>query len=124
MAATKQENKKTENKTDAASQEFAVIETGGKQYKVSVGDVIDIEKLDGDYSEGDTVTFDSVLCVDNGKDTTIGDPYIEKASVTGTLKEQGSGKKINVVQFQSKSRHFIQKGHRQPYMRVQIDAIK
>jgi len=101
-----------------------VIETGGKQYKVSVGDEIDIERLEGNYTEGDTITFDSVLCVDNGKDTTLGDPYIDKASVTGTLQKQGRGRKINVVQFQAKSRHFTQKGHRQPYMRVKIDAIK
>jgi len=122
MGATKQENK-TADTANTVNQEFAVIETGGKQYKVSVGDVVTIEKLDSEYSDGDTVTFDHVLCVDNGKDTTLGDPYIANASVTGTLQGQGRGKKTNVVQFQSKSRHFIQKGHRQPYMKVKIDKI-
>ena len=75
--------KKAENKSVPAKkpvkqnmEEFAVIQTGGKQYKVSVGDDLRIEKLAGVFKEGDKITFDKVLLVDNGKDTTIGVPYI------------------------------------------------
>ena len=121
-ASTNNAQKEQSGQTNTGS-EFAVFETGGKQYKVSVGDVVDIEKLDGEYAEGDTITFDNVLCVDNGKDTTLGDPYIAKASVQATLQKQGRGRKINVVQFRAKSRHFTQQGHRQPYMRVKIEKI-
>ena len=60
--------------------EFAVIKTGGKQYKVSVGDVVSIEKIKGTHKEGDSVVFDKVLLVDNGKDTTLGDPNIKGAT--------------------------------------------
>lgn len=123
MATATDNTQKSAAGTDRGADEFAVIETGGKQYKVSVGDVIDIESLGDEYNEGDSITFDRVLCVDNGKDTTLGTPYIEKASVTGTLQKAGRGKKINVVKFREKSRHFKQRGHRQPYMRVKIDKI-
>lgn len=105
-------------------QEFAVIKTGGKQYKVSKGDTIKIEKLSGEYKEGDKITFDQVLLVDDGKDTTIGTPYIKDVKVKATLKEQGKDKKINVIKFKSKSRYFRKYGHRQPYFKVHIDALK
>lgn len=104
--------------------EFAVIETGGKQYKVSAGDEVKIEKISGEFKEGDKITFDKVLLVDNGKDTTIGTPYIEKAKVLTTLKEVGRNKKISVIRFKSKSRYFKKKGHKQPYFKVHIDALK
>lgn len=106
-------------------QEFAVIKTGGKQYKVSKGDVVKIEKLSGNYKEGDKIVFDKVLLVDNGKDmTTVGTPYIKGAKVEATLEEQGKDKKITVIKFKSKSRYFRKQGHRQPFFKVQIDAIK
>jgi len=104
--------------------EFAVIQTGGKQYQVSKGDVVKIEKLSGEYKEGDKVTFDKVLLVDNGKDTTIGTPYIDGAKVMGTLKEAGRDKKISVIKFKAKSRYFKKRGHRQPFFKVHIDALK
>lgn len=104
--------------------EFAVIETGGKQYKVSVGDVLVIEKLPGEYKEGKKITFDKVMLVDNGKDTTIGTPYISKAKVEAVFQEEGKGKKVLVVQFKSKSRYHKKKGHRQPYTKVKITSIK
>ena len=123
--------KKTEKKPKVVkksvkqnAEEFAVIETGGKQYKVSVGDDLRIEKLTGDFKEGDEITFDKVLLVDNGKDTTIGTPYIERAKVLATLKEIGRNKKISVIRFKSKSRYFKKKGHRQPFFKVHIDALK
>jgi large subunit ribosomal protein L21 len=105
--------------------EFAVIQTGGKQYKVAVGDSISIEKLPGEYAEGDKITFDKVLLVDNGKDaTTIGDPYIKGASVTGHLSSSAKDKKISVIRFRAKSRYFKKKGHRQEHFLVKIDSLK
>ena len=105
-------------------QEFAVIETGGKQYKVSVGDTVKIEKLPGEYKEGAKITFDKVLLVDNGKDTTIGTPYIKGAKVVGSFQEEGRAKKISVIKFKSKSRYFKKRGHRQPYTTVKIESLK
>lgn len=102
---------------------FAVIATGGKQYLVSEGDVISVEKLSDDLKEGATVTFDKVLLVDDGKDTKVGAPYVEGAKVTGTLKEAGKGKKISVIKFKPKSRYFVKKGHRQPFHKVQIESL-
>ncbi|MDP2593347.1 MAG: 50S ribosomal protein L21 [bacterium] len=104
--------------------EFAVIKTGGKQYQVSVGDVIVIEKIKGDYKEGDSITFDKVLLVDNGTDTTIGTPYIGEAKVLGTIKEIGKGKKVTVVKYKAKSRYNKKRGHRQPHFKVKIDSLK
>src|SRR3989344_8535098 len=103
-----------------SSEEFAVIETGGKQYRVSVGDVIVVEKISGKLKPCDSVTFDKVLLWDNGKDTTIGVPYIEGAKVTGTLESIGRTKKVMVVKYRQKSRYLIRQGHRQRYMKIKI----
>lgn len=105
--------------------EFAVIATGGKQYTVSKGDVISIEKLAGTHKEGDKVTFDKVLLVDDGKNTSIGTPYIAKASVTGTITEIGRSAKVLVVKYKQKSRSgWKRNGHRQPFFKIKIDALK
>ncbi len=104
--------------------EFAVIQTGGKQYKVSVGDSVKIEKLAGNYKQGDTVTFDKVLLVDNGHDTTIGTPYISGAKVEAELQEIGRAPKILVVKYKQKSRYYKRNGHRQPFFKVKITALK
>ena len=101
---------------------FAVIETGGKQYRVSEGDVISIEKLKGDYSAGDKIAFETILLFDDGKETKIGTPHLA-GKVEGTLLEQGRGRKITVIRYKAKSRHFRKKGHRQEYMKVRIDTI-
>lgn len=103
--------------------EFAVIQTGGKQYKIVVGDVISIEKLLEGKKVGDKVVFDKVLLVDNGKDTTIGTPYIKGAKVEGTITEEGRAKKVTVIKYKQKSRYQKKNGHRQPFMKVKIDAI-
>lgn len=103
--------------------EFAIFETGGKQYKVSKGDVIKIEKLSGDYKEGDKVTFDKVLLVDNGSDTTVGTPFISDAKIEATITEVGRDKKVSVIKYKQKSRYFKKNGHRQPFMKVKIDNI-
>lgn len=114
--------KKTEKKAEKAS-EFAVIETGGKQYLVSVGDVLEVELLAGELKEGDKVEFDKVLMVDNGKDTTIGEPYIKGAKVKATFQGLTKGKKITVVRYQQKSNRDRRIGHRQKYAEVKIDAL-
>ena len=104
--------------------EFAIIQTGGKQYKVSVGDVVTIEKITGGHKEGDTITFDKILLVDNGKDTTIGTPFINGAQVEAQLQEEGRGKKVDVIKYKQKSRYFKKRGHRQPFFKVKIKALK
>ena len=104
--------------------EFAVIQTGGKQYKVSVGDTIKIEKLVGEHKEGDKITFDKVLLVDNGKDTTIGTPFITGAKVEAELVEIGRTKKIIVVKYKPKSRYLIRQGHRQHFFKIKILGIR
>lgn len=105
--------------------EFAVIATGGKQYTVSKGDVITIEKLSDTQKEGDKVTFDKVLLVDDGSNTTIGTPYISKAAVTGTVTKIGRSAKVLVVKYKQKSRSgWKRNGHRQPFVQVKIDSLK
>ncbi|MDD5318535.1 MAG: 50S ribosomal protein L21 [Candidatus Pacebacteria bacterium] len=104
--------------------EFAVIQTGGKQYRVKVGDTLKVEKLDGDFTKGDKIVFDKVLMVDNGKDTTIGTPTISGASVEATFESLGRAKKIDVIKYKQKSRYFKKNGHRQPFVEVKISAIK
>jgi large subunit ribosomal protein L21 len=104
--------------------EFAVIQTGGKQYKVTVGEQIKIEKITGDHKEGDAVVFDQVLLVDNGSDTTIGTPFISGAKVKATITKIGRSAKVDVIKFKQKSRYFKKNGHRQPYFQVKIDALK
>jgi large subunit ribosomal protein L21 len=103
--------------------EMAVIKTGGKQYVVSKGDSIFIEKISSDLKEGDMVTFSEVLLVDNGSDTTIGAPTIKGAEVKGTVIEAGKAKKIDVVKYKAKSRYYKRRGHRQPFLKVKIDSI-
>lgn len=104
--------------------EFAVIKTGGKQYKVSVGDAVKIEKITGDFKVGDKVTFDKVLLVDDGKNTTVGTPNIKGAEVKGTIAEIGRAQKVTVIHYKQKSRYFKKNGHRQPFFKVKIDSIK
>jgi large subunit ribosomal protein L21 len=104
--------------------EFAVIHTGGKQYKVSKGALVSIEKIKGEYAKGDKISFDKVLLVDDGKDTTIGTPYIKGAKVDAEITEIGRGRKVMVVKYKQKSRYLRRNGHRQPYFQVKITSIK
>ena len=104
--------------------EFAVIKTGGKQYKVSKGDLVTIEKIKGDYKVGDKVVFDQVLLVDDGKDTTIGTPVISGAKVESEIVEIGRTRKVLVVKYKQKSRYLKRNGHRQPFFKVKILSIK
>src|ERR1035437_2645989 len=104
--------------------EFAVIKTGGKQYKVSKGDSIKIEKLSDTAKVGDTVTFLEVLLVDNGKDTTIGTPFIKGAKVEATVEKIGKLPTVTVIHYKQKSRYYKKNGHRQPFFKVKIASIK
>jgi large subunit ribosomal protein L21 len=104
---------------------FAVIKTGGKQYKVSKGDSIKVEKIKAkkELKEGDKISFDEVLLTDSGKTTKVGTPLIKGAKVEGTIEKIGRAKKISVIRFKSKSRHFKRKGHRQPFFQIKIEKI-
>lgn len=102
---------------------FAVIQTGGKQYKVAVGDEIAVEKIKGEYKVGDKVTIESVVLKDNGSSTTLGAPYIAGSTVEATITENGRLDKVLVVRYRAKSRYHKKNGHRQPYMSLKIDAI-
>lgn len=104
--------------------EFAIIQTGGKQYKVSKDSIVSIEKIIGEYKKGDKVSFDKVLLVDNGKETTIGNPYIVGAKVDAEIMEIGRARKILVVKYKQKSRYLRRNGHRQPFFKVKILNIK
>jgi large subunit ribosomal protein L21 len=104
---------------------FAVIATGGKQYRVQAGDMLKIEKLPGEHKEGDTITFDNVLMTDNGAgEVTLGNPFLKGVSVSATLKKIARYKTIDVIKYKQKSRYFKKYGHRQPYFEVQIDSVK
>jgi large subunit ribosomal protein L21 len=112
-------------KIEKSKDSFVVFATGGKQYRVSPGDSLKIEKLKGDHKEGDKIIFDQVLLVDDGKDTaTIGTPFIKGAAVNATLKKISRYKTIDVIKYKQKSRYFKKYGHRQPYFEVTIDSIK
>lgn len=92
---------------------------------VREGDIVKIEKLSGTHKEGDKITFDKVLLVDNGKDmTTVGTPYVKGASVTATVKEIGHSQKVTVIKYKAKSNRFKKRGHRQPYLKVEITKVK
>jgi large subunit ribosomal protein L21 len=110
--------------------EFAVIKTGGKQYKVSPGAFLSIEKIKvpngtgKEYKKGDKLSFDKVLLVDDGKDTTIGTPYIKGAKVDAEITEIGRARTILVMKYKQKSRYLRRNGHRQPYFQVKITSIK
>ena len=99
----------------------AIIVTGGKQYKVSEGDVIYVEKLG--VEDGATVSFDEVLVVGEGDSITVGAPYVSGAVVTGTVEKTGKGKKLNILTYRPKKGSMVRKGHRQPYTKVEITAI-
>lgn len=110
-------------KSPKEEREIAVIETGGKQHTVSVGDTIDVELLPETYADGDKVTFDKVLLVDNGADTTIGMPYIPGAKVVARYVKQTKGPKLSIVRYKAKSNRDRKVGHRQTYSTVTIESL-
>ena len=101
---------------------YAVIETGGKQYRVQEGDVVYIETLNAE--ENSTVTFDKVMTVGKDDGVVIGKPLVEGAKVTAKVVEQGKGKKILVFHYKPKKNIRKRYGHRQPYTRLKIEAIE
>ena len=101
---------------------YAIIKTGGKQYRVSEGDVITIEKLDV-AAEG-TVSFDEVVTVVKNGDIKVGTPLVDGAKVTGTVLEHGKAKKILVFKYKAKSNYRRRQGHRQPFTKVRIEKIE
>lgn len=104
---------------------IAVIKTGGKQYLISPGDKLDIEKLK-DKKVGEVISFKEVLLLhdEKKKKTVIGKPFIEKAKVTAKVIEQGKAKKIVIFKYKAKKRYQKKKGHRQPFTKIEITDIK
>jgi large subunit ribosomal protein L21 len=101
---------------------FAIIKTGGKQYTVSEGDVVTIEKL-AEAPKGNKVTFTEVLLVDRDGTVQIGTPTLVGAKVTAEVVDEGLGKKISVIHYKAKIRHQKISGHRQPFTKVKIESI-
>ena len=100
---------------------YAIIETGGKQFKVQAGDVIKVEKLAADA--GTTHTFDKVLALLDGEGSVFGDPTIKGATVTAQVIGDGKAKKVIVYKYKSKKGFHKKKGHRQPYTQLKIEGI-
>lgn len=100
---------------------FAVISTGGKQYRVSEGTVLRIEKLTADA--GATVEFDQVLLLGEGGDVKVGKPLLSGAKVTATVQAHGKGDKVRIVKFRRRKHYLRQKGHRQPYTEIKVTGI-
>jgi large subunit ribosomal protein L21 len=101
---------------------YAIIETGGKQYKVAEGDTLFIEKLPAEA--GEAVVFDKVLAVLDGDKTTIGTPIVDGAAVDASVVKNGRGKKIVIFKFRPKKGYRKRQGHRQPYTKVEIVKIR
>ena len=101
---------------------YAIIETGGKQYKVQEGDILFIEKLSA--NEGDAFVFEKVLAVSDEGGLKTGNPIVDGVSVTAKVLAHGKGKKIIIYKYKAKKTERRKNGHRQPYTRVQIEAIQ
>ncbi len=101
---------------------YAVIKTGGKQYRVSEGDTLRVEKLD--TSAGETIEFDQVLAVGEGADLKVGTPFVKGGKVTATVKAQGRAKKVEIIKFRRRKHHMKRMGHRQSYTELEITGIE
>ena len=128
-AAAKIKRAPRAKKTDG---DFAVFATGGKQYLVSVGDRIKIEKIKGlstssgrtEYQVGDSLNFDTVLLIGSSAGLNFGSPFIKGSYITAKLTKIARNKTIDVIKYKQKSRYFKKYGHRQPYYEVAIESIK
>ena len=100
---------------------YAVIQTGGKQYRVSQGDTLRIEKLGAD--EGASVDLEKVLLVADGDDITVGSPYVDGGKVTATVKSHGRAAKVKIIKFKRRKHHLKHQGHRQWYTELEITGI-
>jgi large subunit ribosomal protein L21 len=101
---------------------YAIVDSGGKQYKVREGEIIRVEKLTGDA--GDSVSFDKILMFSDGDNVNIGTPLLEDVTVNGHIIEQGKAKKIIVFKYKRRKRYRRKNGHRQQFTAVKIDSIK
>lgn len=101
---------------------YAIVETGGKQFKVSQGDTIYVEKLDGEV--GQSIQLDKVLMVQENGSVRVGSPVVDGAKVVAKVVEHGRGKKIIVFKYKSKKNYHKKQGHRQPYTKLTIEAIE
>lgn len=100
---------------------YAIIETGGKQYRVQEGDTLFVEKLN--HAEGESVKFDRILAVSNDGELAVGTPVVEGATVEGTVLENGKAKKVIVYKYKSKKDYRNKNGHRQPFTKIKIEKI-
>jgi len=100
---------------------YAVIKTGGKQYRVTEGETLKVEKLE--VEEGAAVEFDTVLMIADGGQIMVGAPYVAGARVTATVKSQGRGAKIRIIKFRRRKHYFKTQGHRQSYTELKISGI-
>jgi large subunit ribosomal protein L21 len=100
---------------------YAVIKTGGKQYRVTQGETLRVETLDA--GEGDSVEFDHVLMVGEGEEVKIGTPLLDGGKVTATVKSHGRAKKVEIIKFRRRKHHMKRMGHRQNYTEVEITGI-
>lgn len=100
---------------------YAVISTGGKQYKLAQGDVCRIEKLDAD--EGASVELDKVLMIADGDNINIGTPFVDGGKVTATIKSHGRAKKVEIMKFRRRKHHQKRTGHRQYYTEIEVTGI-
>lgn len=101
---------------------YAIIETGGKQYRVQEGDTLKVELLDAE--KGNTIELDKVLMIVNDSDVKVGNPYVEGATVTLKVNGHGKGKKIVVYKYKAKKNYRKKQGHRQPYTEVVVEKIQ
>jgi large subunit ribosomal protein L21 len=103
--------------------QFAVIKTGGKQYKVREGEVLKIEKMAGDWKKGDKVTFEEVMAIIDGSNVEVGSPMLKGKKIDATFEMAGRNKTIDVIKYKAKSNYYKKRGHRQPYIKVKIGKI-
>jgi len=101
---------------------YAIVDSGGKQYKVQEGEILRVEKLAGEV--GDSVSFDRILMFSDGDNVNVGTPLLEDVAVSGHIVEQGKAKKIIVFKYKKRKRYRRKQGHRQQFTAVKIDSIK
>lgn len=100
---------------------YAVIQTGGKQYRVSEGDTVKVEKLGAE--EGASIDLDKVLMIADGENVKVGTPYVDGGKVVATVKSHGRGKKVKIIKFKRRKHHLKRQGHRQWYTELEITGI-
>ncbi len=100
---------------------YAVIQTGGKQYRVAQGDILRVEKLAAE--EGSTVELDKVLMIAEGEEFRIGKPFLDGGMVTATVKSHGRGKKVKIIKFRRRKQYMKRQGHRQSYTELEVTGI-